>query len=209
MLGLVLDLLIRGKTGGKNSLDDVMRNMYEEFYLKSPNATYYLRGRGYKNDDFENMVSKVTGTDMGEFFKRYVRGVEAPPYDEAFAQVGLRLAHDPQQPILIGIHIDQTDRVNLKVSGVDPGSPAADAGWQTGDKILAIDGTRMSPGNFQRIIWRYKPGDRVKVAIQRGPRTIQTTVVMGTPQRMAYNLAEVADAPAAAKALRAAWLSGK
>src|SRR5712692_10376803 len=90
VLGLVLDLLIRGKTNGKASLDDVMRRMYDEFYLKSPNATYYLRGRGYKNEDFERVTSEVAGTDMSDFFKRYVRGVEPPPYEEAFAQVGLR-----------------------------------------------------------------------------------------------------------------------
>src|SRR5260370_4715047 len=87
VLGLVLDLLIRGKTGGKASLDDVMRRMYEEFYLKSANATYYLRGRGYRNEDFEHMVSEVAGSDMSDFFKRYVHGVEAPPYEEAFAHV--------------------------------------------------------------------------------------------------------------------------
>ncbi len=33
---MVLDLIIRGKTNGRASLDDVMRRMYEEFYLKSP-----------------------------------------------------------------------------------------------------------------------------------------------------------------------------
>src|SRR5262249_39682707 len=31
VIGLVLDLLIRGRTKGKASLDDVMRDMYEEF----------------------------------------------------------------------------------------------------------------------------------------------------------------------------------
>src|SRR5206468_13097340 len=86
ILGVVLDLLIRGKTNGKASLDQVMRRMYEEFYLKSPNATYYLRGRGYKNEDFEHMVSEVAGADMSDFFKRYVRGIESPPYEEALAQ---------------------------------------------------------------------------------------------------------------------------
>jgi predicted metalloprotease with PDZ domain len=44
VIGIVLDLLIRGKTGGRASLDDVMRRMYEEFYLNSPAATYYSRG---------------------------------------------------------------------------------------------------------------------------------------------------------------------
>jgi predicted metalloprotease with PDZ domain len=49
--------------------------------VKSPNATYYLRGRGYTNDDFARVVSEVAGTDMSDFFKRYVRGVEVPPYE--------------------------------------------------------------------------------------------------------------------------------
>src|SRR5207247_2365099 len=80
-LGIVLDLLIRGKTNGKASLDDVMRRMYEEFYLKSPNSTYYLRGRGYKNEDCKSVPSEVAGTDMSDFFKLYVRGVESPPYE--------------------------------------------------------------------------------------------------------------------------------
>src|SRR5260370_25760697 len=59
VLGLMLDLLVRGKTQGKASLDDVMRRMYEEFYLNSPNSTYFLRGRGYTNEDFARVVSEV------------------------------------------------------------------------------------------------------------------------------------------------------
>src|SRR5437016_860067 len=62
-LGVVLDLLLRGKTNGKSSLDDVMKAMYDEFYLKRPNATYYLRGQGYRSEDFETMVSQVAGAD--------------------------------------------------------------------------------------------------------------------------------------------------
>ncbi|MBA3441811.1 MAG: M61 family metallopeptidase [Pyrinomonadaceae bacterium] len=96
LLGLVLDLLIRGKTKGARSLDDVMRRMYEEFYLRSPNATYYLRGRGYTNEDFARVTSEVAGADLQDFFSRYVRSVETPPYDEAFAYVGLRLVRRPR-----------------------------------------------------------------------------------------------------------------
>lgn len=95
VIGIVLDLLIRGKTGGRASLDDVMRRMYEEFYLRSPATTYYLRGRGYTGADFERTVSQVAGVDMSEFFARHVRGTEPLPYEEAFAYVGLRLAKTP------------------------------------------------------------------------------------------------------------------
>jgi predicted metalloprotease with PDZ domain len=209
VLGVVLDLLIRGRTNGKASLDEVMRRMYEEFYLKSSNATYYLRGRGYRPEDFEHMASEVAGADMSDFFKRYVRGVEAPPYDEAFAQVGLRLVSEPQQPVSIGISFDETDTTNLKIGRVRPNSPAADAGWDAGDKVLLFGGIRITPTNFLKIIGRYKPGDRVKATLQRGARTIQTTIVMGEPQLMNYRIEEIAAAPTDAKALRIAWMTGK
>ncbi len=209
ILGLVLDLLIRGQTNGKASLDEVMRRMYEEFYLKSPNATYYLRGRGYQNEDFERMVSAVAGADMSDFFKRYVRGVESPPYEEAFAQAGLRFVREPRQPVAIGVSVDEGDTTNLKIGQVRANSPAADAGWEPGDKILSIGGLRITPTNFLKIIGRYKPGDRLNATLQRGEHTIQTTIVMGEPQLMNYRIEEIADAPSAAKALKAAWLSGK
>lgn len=209
VVGIVLDLLIRGKTNGKASLDDVMRRMYEEFYVKSPNATYYLRGRGYRPEDFEQMVSEVAGADMSDFFKRYVRGVEPPPYEEAFALVGLRLIHESRQPVSVGVSADETDTTNFKIARVRPNSPAADAGWDAGDKILSIAGIRITPANFLKVLGRYKPGDKLTVALQRGARTIQTTITLGQPQLMDYRIEEIADASSAAKALRAAWLNGK
>jgi hypothetical protein len=68
LIALVLDLMIRGKSNGKTSLDDVMRRMYQEFYLKSPNASYYLRGRGYSTEDFQRVASEVSGIDLDGFF---------------------------------------------------------------------------------------------------------------------------------------------
>ncbi|HUQ30601.1 MAG TPA: hypothetical protein VM095_00705, partial [Pyrinomonadaceae bacterium] len=112
-LGLVLDLMIRRMTGGRASLDEVLRRMYDEFYVKSPKATYYLRGRGYTSEDFERVASEVAGTDLSDFFRRYVRGVEVPPYEEALAGVGLRLIRAPaSEPYRAGLSLNsQTMRI--------------------------------------------------------------------------------------------------
>jgi predicted metalloprotease with PDZ domain len=209
VLGLVLDLLIRGKTGGRASLDEVMRHMYEEFYLKSPKPTYYLRGRGYRPDDFERIVSEVAAGDMGDFFKRYVRGVESPPYEEAFAQVGLRFVREPRQPVGVGISADESDKANYTIGRVRPDSPAADAGLEVGDRILFFGGLKLTPTNFLRLLERYKPGDRVALIVQRGGRTVQGSITLGEPQILNYRIEEMKDASTEIKALRAAWLNGK
>ena len=139
LIGLALDLIIRGKTNGKASLDDVMRRMYEEFYLKSPNASYYLRGRRYTPEDFERVAAEVAGLDLSEFFRSYVRGVQVLPYNEALGFVGLALIREQaRQPFSAGIVVDWENDESLTIGVVRPDSPAENAGLQAGDEIIAL-----------------------------------------------------------------------
>ena len=209
ILGVVLDLLMRGRTHGKASLDEVMRRMYDEFYVKSPNATYYLRGRGYRNEDFERVTSQVAGADMTDFFKRYVRAVETPPYEEAFAQVGLRFVREPRSPATVGITADESEKVNFKIAAVRLNSPAADAGLQEGDVITSFGGARLNPANLLKTVGRYKPGDRVVVVITRGGRTVRMNLTLGQPLLFNFRIEEMPNASDEAKALRRAWVSGR
>ncbi|HEY9402145.1 MAG TPA: hypothetical protein VIQ24_05590 [Pyrinomonadaceae bacterium] len=138
VIGITLDLLIRGKTQGRASLDDVMRRMYEEFYVRSPAATYYSRGRGYTGADFERTVSQVAGADMSDFFTRHVRGTEPLPYEEAFAHVGLRLVKTPADASQKTPNAAQTTpRQNYRLEEIrdaPPGARALRAAWLTGMK---------------------------------------------------------------------------
>ena len=95
-VALTLDLLIRGRTRGRASLDDVMRRGYTKFYLESPADTYYLKGHAYTVEEFERLASEATGLDLSDFFRRYVHDTETLPYDEALAYVGLRLVRTPE-----------------------------------------------------------------------------------------------------------------
>ena len=118
LVGLVLDLTIRDKTNGKASLDEVMRRMYDEFYVKSPNATYYLRGRGYTTEDFERVASEVSGLDLSGFFKLYVRGVAVLPYEEVLAPMGLTLVRDQaRQPYNAGIESNGREKTVSRSCG--------------------------------------------------------------------------------------------
>jgi len=208
LIGMVIDLLVRGRSKGKASLDDVMRDMYAEFYLKSPNNSYYLRGRGYQTEDVERIVSRRSGHDFSDFFKRYVRDVELLPYDEAFGHVGLRLVKtQSKEPFDAGLAIDFEDRKAI-VSGVISNSPAEDAGLQVKDQIVSLAGKNVGE-DWQKTLARFKPGDSIPVTVKRDRRTINANLVLRQPERFDYKIEERPDATTEQKALRAAWLSGK
>jgi predicted metalloprotease with PDZ domain len=205
-LGLTLDLLIRQKTNGRASLDEVMRRMYEEFYVKSPKATYYLRGRGYTSEDFERVASEVAGTDLNDFFKRYVRGVEVPPYDEALAGVGLRLTRTPApEPDSAGITLNGQ---SMEIVSIRNGSAAEDAGLKQGDVLLSIANKKVTGETWEKALNRYQQNQTVSINVRRDRNIINARITLGEPERYDYHVEERPDASPETRALRAAWISG-
>ena len=209
LIALNLDLLIREKTRGRRSLDDVMRRAYDEFYLKSPNASYYLKGRGYTIEDFARVVSEIAGTDMNEFFARYIRGTELLPYDKAFQAVGLRLVKSPASlPYTGGIVIDQPNRQALRIDALRIDSPAERAGLQEGDVLVSIGGMPVTRENWRYVLNGFKQGDRVPITVQRFRKNLDLTIQLETPEVYNYRIEEEPDASAQERALRQAWLGG-
>src|SRR5436309_3941292 len=210
LIALNLDLLIRGRTKGQRSLDDVMRRAYDEFYMKGPNASYYLKGRGYSIEDFARIVSEVAGRDMTDWFSKYARGVDPLPYDEALAAVGLRLVKSPaHQPYRAGIVIERDDRQSLRLGSLRPDSPAERGGLQQGDVLLSIGGTNVSRENWVSVLNQYKQSDRIPVTVRRFRRTMELAIELGPPEVYDYRIEELPNTSAQMKTLRAAWLDGK
>jgi predicted metalloprotease with PDZ domain len=210
LVGMVLDLIIRGKSNGKGSLEQVLRRMYQDFYLNSPNATYYLRGRGYTPEDFQRVATEVAGFDLSEFFARYVRNTETLPYDEAFGYVGLRLIRSvAREPYTAGITLDWEDEEGVTIGSVRNNSPAEEAGLQTGDEILSLGGKNIKRENWLLALSRYQEGDRIPITVRRSRKTIRTAIVLGPPERFEYRLEEMKEATPVQLALRQAWLTGR
>src|SRR5262245_7727513 len=210
LIALNLDLLIRGWTRGQRSLDDVMRRAYDEFYLKSPKESYYLKGRGYSIEDFARVISDVAGRDVTDWFAKYVRGVEPLPYDEALSAVGLRLVKSPaSQPYTAGIVVDRDERQSLRLGALRTDSPAERGGLQQGDILLSIGGITVSRENWMSVLNRYKQGDRISATVRRFRRTVELSMELGAPDLFDYRIEEIPNASAQMKMLRAAWLGGK
>ncbi len=82
-LAALLDLSIIHDTQGAASLDDVMRALYQDLYLK---------GKGFSTEELIGVLNRITKRDYHDFYRRYVGGVEVPPYDTYLGYAGFRLS---------------------------------------------------------------------------------------------------------------------
>ena len=209
LIGMVMDLLIRGRTKGKSSLDDVMRRMYDEFYLNGPNGSYYLRGRGYHTEDLERIVSELAGAEFHDFFKRHVRDIEVLPYDEAFGYAGLRLVKtQTSEPFNAGLSVEFEGDAAI-IDNVRNYSPAENAGLQQNDEIVSLAGRKVVKDSWLKTLARYKKGDSVTIVVKRNRATLKKEIILGEPERFEYRLEEKTGSTDEERALRAAWLNGK
>jgi len=89
VVGFLLDVKIQRTTGGKRSLDDVMRLAYKR----------YSGARGFTPEQFRRTAEEVAGVDLREWFGKAISSVEELDYTEALDWFGLRFAaSDVGQP---------------------------------------------------------------------------------------------------------------
>ncbi len=75
LIGLCLDLAIRGQSGGKASLDDVMRQLFEECKNRKP---------GYAPERIRELCVKFGGPELGPIYDRCTKeAVDLPVADVA------------------------------------------------------------------------------------------------------------------------------
>ena len=209
-LALVLDLLIRGRSKGRASLDDVLRRMYDEFYVKAAKDSYYLRGRAYTPEDFERVAAEVAGASLNDFFRYSVRAPGPAPYDEALAAVGLRLTRAPsERPHAAGISLDSRDASQPRVGNVRPGSAAERAGVRQGDVLVRLGESEVTAAGWADALGAFETGDRVPLTVRRVGATVNVTLTLGEPDSYHYSIEKAENATAAARAMREAWLTGR
>lgn len=81
-IGLLLDFAIRHATNNKKSLDNVMQQLYKEFYQQ--------KKRGFTDKEFQQTCESIAGTALTDIFD-YVFTVKAPDYARYLSYAGLSI----------------------------------------------------------------------------------------------------------------------
>lgn len=214
LVALALDLEIRLRSGDSHSLDDAVRALWQEYGDDgSP---------GLPEGGFEAVASEATGLDLGAFFHQALRTTVDPPIGILLARFGIRLhfrsgespgdaggtrgrREDRPRPWL-GAKV-RADAGRVRITYVQDASPAQQAGLSAGDEVVAIDGRRVTPDNYEARLDRLAPGRPAEILVFRDDALLAMTIAPARAPRDTCYLVIDPDADPQAVARRERWLA--
>lgn len=203
MIALIMDLDIINSTRGSKGLDEVMKEMYNEYYVK--------KGRGYTDAEFRAMAEKIAGHSFGDFYSAYVNGLETIDYKKYLAFAGFSIVDEAaaNAPFL-GANSALKDG-KVMVTGITRESAAWTGGLNVNDELLAFDGYRINNvpdprSEVDKFIAGKKVGDKIKVLLNRDGllKTLDLTLTKNPAYK--FRIVEIADPSKAQLAVRERWL---
>jgi predicted metalloprotease with PDZ domain len=199
VLGDLLDILIRDRTGNTKSLDDVMRSM---------NTNFAKQGKVYRDSlDVELTAESVSGGSFEEFFAKYVAGTDPFPYQKMLSLAGLVLRTVERQKPALGFLLEHEPNGPFVVSAVESEGLAAQAGLRVGDVIVNWNGAE-PPRRVESWLQEQKAGDSLKLRIRREDREITVEFRLGEIKETFYQVVEDSNASEKALHIREGMLRG-
>ncbi|HTQ75532.1 MAG TPA: PDZ domain-containing protein [Burkholderiales bacterium] len=212
LVALCLDLLIRDRTRGRKSLDDVMRALWRR---------HGLAGIGVEEDGVERLAGEVTGLDLKRVFDQWLRSTSELPLKTLLAAHGvemvLRQAESSSDRggkpagsksasglAMVGALV-RSDGDEVVLSHVFDGGAAREAGLTAGDAVVAVDGLRPGRGGLDAMLAKRRAGETVTIHAFRGDELMSFDVRIKAAPADTCVLSELAGAGARPLAR---WLGG-
>ncbi|MBT8195087.1 MAG: PDZ domain-containing protein [Bacteroidia bacterium] len=201
VVAAMLDLLIIKETNGEKSLDDLMSNMYQKYYVKE--------NRGYKDEEFEAEVASICGSEQSAFFRDYVYGTKRIDFDSFLNPFGLHITNlrSNSKKTKLGIRTKVEDG-KLILTRTDRHSSAYESGLNVNDEIMSIDNYRINSMNeLNDLISRKNAGDVIQVLISRDAKTFTIPVKLKIDNSVNYVIEKLKNRTEKQESLYDAWLN--
>ena len=181
MITLLLDLMIRSRHKNQRSLDDVMLKLWHKFGKDEI---------GYTADELKQILESVAGTDLTEFYQRYIHGREELPFNEYLEPFGLELVEDKASEPFLGIKV-VSNNAKESIKFVEYDSPAQIGGIDAGDELLAIDGIKVTGKQLSERLKDYQPEDTIEITVFHQDELRNYSVTLAEPRANKYEVVPV------------------
>ncbi len=160
ILGALLDLSIINATNGKITLDNILNQLYHQFYKK--------KGKGIVSEDLKIALEKESQSNFSGFFNDYVYGTKDLDNEKYLNYAGINLVdlNASENTKSIGIKY-RKETGGLIVSYVLKNGSAYENGIYVGDELIAINGYRINENNINQMIDRINVGEKATFLINR------------------------------------------
>jgi len=179
LVGLLLDFKIRHETQNQRSLDDVMKVMYNKYYLE--------KKRGFTDAEFQAECERTAGVNLAVEFE-YITTTQPLAYPKYLDYAGLSI--DTTDQVVAGgwLGISTRNRNDSAfVVSVDWKSPAWNAGIRPGSTILEIND--QSPGNgLIPVIESEKPGNEMNLIYLQGGSKNESRIKLGSKYEKSFTI---------------------
>ncbi len=198
VIAMLLDLEIINNSKGKQSLDNVMKYMYDTYYK--------TKKHGYTDIEFKSGLEKFTGTNLDDFYKKYIYGLSPIDYNKYLNYAGYKLIDEfaASNDATLGATIVDKNGKNI-VTNVLRGS----AGWIDGinvnDELESINGLPVI--NVATIMNGRKPGDKISIVVNRDGIPVTLAVTLLRNAKAAYKIEALPDASPQQVEVRKKWLA--
>ena len=166
LLALGLDLKIREFSKNRQSLDDLMRVIWQ---------AHGVTLNGIAEDGLDELILELLGKNFtktwNEFKSRYIYGVEDIPIQKWIHSKAVLLkqkTHSKLEQIKLQLGLRHSD-VNgwLKVTHVLDGGAAQLAGLAAGDLLASINGERITATRWDKVLSSLIPGQVIQICFYR------------------------------------------
>lgn len=171
VIGLLLDMEVRGRTRNRQSLDHVMQTLYQQ---------YASRRQGVPENGLRSAIEAITSGTVQPFFDAHVYGTDPIPYDQYLFYAGYRLdvSQNPNHPaVVLGLQVADGDG-DVLVTGVRPESAAFAAGLDIDDRLVALNGKRLTTESLRDELMRLRPGGTATVTFFRRGELRTATIAL-------------------------------
>ncbi len=200
LIALALDLRLREGSGGRTSLDDVMRLLWQR----------HGDGTGVPEDGIYAAVAEAGGRELGAplaaWLRKTVEGTGDVALFPLLKRFGIhgRLEPASRAPVL-GAKLAPGGG-EAKLAQVYDGGAAQAAGLSAGDVLVALDGLRVNAGNLDALLARRAPGARVEIHAFRRDELMRFELELAAAPADTAHLELAARPSAATRRLRRGWL---
>jgi len=201
VLGMILDLEIINATKGAKGLDDVLKAMYDEYFLK--------QNRGFTSEEFKMMAEKIGGVSFDNFYREYVHKAAPINFQVHLDHAGLALVDEYAGLNTPSLGLTATSKDGkLSVVSVTRAGTAWTDGISVNDEIIAVNGNRMSDqAGIDRLIANKKVGEKVDVLLSRDGLVRTLSVTLKKENKGKFRIEAAKDASTQQFAVRKKWLN--